>query len=79
MKLRLYEAFIRLWELYRPTCVLATHDIDEAWALGARIVVIKDGKITLDIRPSEQKLPRVYGEDGGLKKSILQALIGETQ
>lgn len=79
LKLRLYEAFIRLWELYRPTCVLATHDIDEAWALGARIVVIKDGKIALDIRPSEQKLPRAYGEDGGLKKSILQALIGENK
>ena len=55
-----------------------THDIEEAWAIGERIIVLKDGEIVLDIRPDAQKLPRAYGEGEKIKKQILRALKGGT-
>ena len=79
LKLQLFETFIGLWERYKPTAVLMTHDIEEAWAIGERIIVLKDGKIVLDIRPDAQKLPRVYGEGEKIKKQILRALKGEQE
>ncbi|WP_096189827.1 ABC transporter ATP-binding protein [Evansella halocellulosilytica] len=40
-KIQLQNMLLDLWESYRPTMVLVTHDIDEALALCDRIVVLK--------------------------------------
>ena len=55
--------------------MFVTHDLEEAWALGQRIVVIKDGKIALDITPNEQVLPRRYGGGAQEKAEILKVLL----
>jgi sulfonate transport system ATP-binding protein len=44
-----------LWQTHRFTALLVTHDVSEAIALADRVVLIEDGKITLDQRVS---LPR---------------------
>lgn len=77
LKRQLFDAFIRLWETYKPTTVTVTHDVEEAWALGHRILVLKDGKTVLDITPSGRDLPRVYGDGIEIKQVILQALTGD--
>ncbi len=38
----------RLWREHRFTALLVTHDVQEAVALGDRIVLIEEGRIALD-------------------------------
>ena len=75
LKLRLINAFVQLWREKKQTAVFVTHDIEEAWLLGHRIVIIKDGEVAFDIKPKEQTLPRIYGEDSEEKRVLLQALL----
>ena len=75
LKLRLINAFVQLWREKKQTAVFVTHDIEEAWLLGHRIVIIKDGEVVFDIKPKEQTLPRIYGEDSEEKRALLQALL----
>lgn len=75
LKIRLIAFFAELWREKKQTAVFVTHDLEEAWALGQRIVVIKNGKIALDITPSEQVLPRTYGGGAQEKEEILKALL----
>ncbi len=75
LKIRLISFFAELWKERKQTAVFVTHDLEEAWALGNRIVVIKNGKIALDITPNEQVLPRTYGSGGEEKAEILKALL----
>lgn len=45
----------RIWQEHKFTVLLVTHDVSEAVILGDRVVLIEEGKITLDL---EVKLPR---------------------
>lgn len=45
----------RIWQEHKFTVLLVTHDVSEAMILGDRVVLIEEGKITLDL---EIKLPR---------------------
>ncbi len=45
----------RIWQEHKFTVLLVTHDVSEAVILGDRVVLIEEGKITLDL---EIKLPR---------------------
>lgn len=70
----LYQAFIALWQENKPTAVLITHDIEEAWELAQRVIVLKDGKVALDIRLPDSVLPRKIADGADVKAQILQAL-----
>ena len=50
----------RLWREHRFTALLVTHDVQEAVALGDRIVLIEEGRITLD-EPVRLPRPRARG------------------
>ncbi len=76
LKIRLWEVFARLWEERKPTAVLVTHDIEEAWALGRRIVVLDKGKIVYDVCPKRAEYPAPYGEQTKEKEKLLQVLLG---
>ncbi|MBQ8308657.1 MAG: ABC transporter ATP-binding protein [Clostridia bacterium] len=78
LKIRLYRVFARLWEERKPTAVLVTHDIEEAWSLGHRVVVLRDGKIVFDVRTGHTTLP-VFGEQSEKKKALLKVLLGGDQ
>ncbi len=79
LKRKIYEAFLRLWQGYRPTVALVTHDIEEAWALGHRTIVLREGKIVLDTRPTATALPRTFGEGVEWKRAVLRALEGDDE
>lgn len=76
LKIRLWSVFARLWEEKKPTAVLVTHDLEEAWALGQRIVVLKDGKIAYDRRFDKKQYPALYGERSKEKDEILSLILG---
>ncbi len=81
LKIRLWQVFARLWkqekERKKRTAVLVTHDIEEAWALGQRIILLEKGRVALDIRPSGEEYPRAYGAASAEKERILRALLSE--
>ena len=77
LKLRLASVFAKMWEEKPKTTVFVTHDVEEALMLGHRVVVLKKGKIALDIRLPNEELPRQYGKDSVEKTQILSALLGE--
>lgn len=74
LKTRLWRTFAALWEEKRPTVVFVTHDIEEAWALGHRIVLLRGGEIAMDMRPARTAYPAAYGERGEDKERLLQEL-----
>lgn len=76
-RLDLQDHLLELWEWYRPTLVIVTHDIDEAAALADRIVVMagNPGHVAAAI-PVDLRRPRVR-TDGGfhdLRDRVLTTL-----
>lgn len=76
LKIRLWQVFARLWQETKPTVVFVTHDIEEAWALGHRIILLKEGKAVLDMRPTRTEFPAKYGETCEEKQVLLRAVLG---
>ncbi len=77
LKIRLWDTFARLWEEKKPTAVLVTHDLEEAWALGHRILLLQEGKMVLDIRPIRNAYPTPYGETSAEKTAFLKEVLGK--
>jgi sulfonate transport system ATP-binding protein len=76
-RMQLQDVLLEIWERFRTTLVLVTHDIDEALYLCDRILVLRGqpgalaGEIRMDIpRPR----PRGEPELGRLKNRILSML-----
>ena len=74
-KIRLAGVFAKLWQDEKRTAVFVTHDLEEAWMLAHRVVVLKEGKILLDRRMPQGNLPREYGLKAPEKEEILQILL----
>ena len=73
----LQDHLLRVWERHRPTMVLVTHDIEEALALGDRVVVMRGrpGRIVHDIAIGETRpRARTSARFQRLKEDILEAL-----
>ena len=79
LKTALWEDFVALWEERKPTVVLVTHDLEEAWSLGHRIVLLREGRVVYDCRPVRTKHPTPYGEDSEQKQAFLRAVFGKTE
>ncbi|MBE5747289.1 MAG: ABC transporter ATP-binding protein [Clostridiales bacterium] len=77
LKIRLAGVFATLWKTEKKTAVFVTHDIEEACMLAHRVVVLKSGKIALDLDMGGGDLPRKYGENSFIKEKILATLVGE--
>ncbi|MBQ3220920.1 MAG: ATP-binding cassette domain-containing protein [Clostridia bacterium] len=75
LKIRLIGAFAKLWQEEHRTAVMVTHDIEEAWMIGHRIVVLDEGKIVYDYRPTRSAFPTPYGEKSAGKDELLQVLL----
>ena len=75
LKIRLWKTFASLWEEKKRTAVFVTHDLEEAWALGHRILLLKDGKIVLDIRPKRSAYPTPYGENSVEKEAFIKKVL----
>lgn len=77
LKIRLCEAFARLWQEKKNKVVAVTHDIEEALMLGHRIVVLKDGAVALDIRPKREAFPARYGAPCAEREILLNTVLEE--
>jgi sulfonate transport system ATP-binding protein len=48
-RIRMHVLLRTLVERHRPTTIMVTHDVDEAIALAGRVLVLRDGGISLDL------------------------------
>ncbi len=48
-RIRMHVLLRALCERHRPTAIMVTHDVDEAIALATRVLVLRDGRISLDL------------------------------
>jgi sulfonate transport system ATP-binding protein len=69
-RLRMHELLRQLCERHRPATLLVTHDVDEAISLADRILVVRDGRISLDHRSS-------VGEREGAEALVLRTRLLE--
>jgi sulfonate transport system ATP-binding protein len=49
-RIRMQDLVAQLWHRHRPAVVLVTHDVDEAILLADRVIVLSQGRVTLDRR-----------------------------
>ncbi|WP_418184728.1 ATP-binding cassette domain-containing protein [Aliarcobacter vitoriensis] len=67
----------KIWQEYQFTVLLVTHDVSEAVILGDRVILIEDGKITLDLNidlPRQRE--RGTQEFAQLEANILSRVLG---
>ena len=74
-KIRLVKVFCELWKEKKPTVVFVTHDLEEAFMLAHRVVVLKGGQVVCDVSLPKCDLPRAYGVASVEKEKILKALL----
>ncbi len=79
LKIRLSKVFAKLWRDSKKTVAFVTHDLEEAWMLGHRAVVLQQGEIVSDVRFGTEVLPREYGENNPVKRQLLNVLTGENE
>ena len=74
-RIKMHELLFRLVEVHRPTVILVTHDVDEALIRADRVLVMDDGRITLDSR-IDLAHPRGKSSDAfeALRATMLEAL-----
>lgn len=77
-RIEMQQLLEQVWLKQRFTAILVTHDVAEALTLADRIVMIEDGRISLDIN-IELPRPRRRGsvDLAALEERILSRLIGE--
>lgn len=72
-KLELIKTFFSLYKTSDKTAVFVTHDIEEALMVASRVLVLKNGKIALDIK-LDGDLPRAYGSCEKERKILLDKI-----
>jgi sulfonate transport system ATP-binding protein len=75
-RIEMQQLIEKLWQQRGFTAILVTHDVQEAIALADRVLLIEDGRITLDERISLPR-PRVRGnaQFAGLEEYILARVL----
>jgi sulfonate transport system ATP-binding protein len=74
-RIRMHTLLRELWQRHRPTVLLVTHDVDEAVVLADRVLVLEEGRFTLDLavdlpHPRTLRDPRL----AGYREQLLAAL-----
>ena len=74
-RLKMYRLLHELWARRQMAVLHVTHDVDEAILLADRVVVLSDGRVSLD-RTVELPFPRSRGDEGfdELRRTLLTAL-----
>ncbi|MCA0407396.1 MAG: ATP-binding cassette domain-containing protein [Proteobacteria bacterium] len=75
-RIEMQQLLERVWQDQGFTALMVTHDVPEAVALADRIILIEDGRVTLD-RPVHLPRPRQRGSTayGALEAEILARLL----
>jgi len=75
-RIRMHSLLQQLCARHRPAVLLVTHDVDEAILLADRVVVLTDGRLSLDL-PVEVPSPRLRAERSfGSLRTLLLAELG---
>ncbi len=77
LKLRLIDVFFDLWKEEPRTALFVTHDVEEAYILSHRAVVLERGRAAADLADASP-VPRRYGEASSYRQAILSALLSGT-
>ncbi|MES2029779.1 MAG: ABC transporter ATP-binding protein [Pseudomonadota bacterium] len=74
-RLRMQQLVLDLWQAHGPAVLLVTHDVDEALTLADRVLVMRDGRIVVDL-PVTFDRPRVRAAAGFeyLRRQLLEEL-----
>ncbi len=77
-RISMQKLLSRVWRELGATAVLVTHDVAEAVHLADRVIVLEEGRITLDL-PVPQPHPRRHGDPelAKLEGRLLAAILGE--
>jgi sulfonate transport system ATP-binding protein len=59
-RIKMHGLVVRLCQTHHPAVLLVTHDVDEAILLADRILVLTDGRLSLDV-PVDLESPRLRG------------------
>ncbi|MHB1139922.1 MAG: sulfonate ABC transporter ATP-binding protein, partial [Microthrixaceae bacterium] len=75
-RIRMHTLLQELCRRHRPAVLLVTHDVDEAILLADRVLVLTDGRISLDL-PIDVPSPRLRSDaDFARLRSALLAELG---
>ncbi|MBN3723103.1 ATP-binding cassette domain-containing protein [Burkholderia sp. Ac-20379] len=75
-RIEMHALIERLWREHRFTALLVTHDVQEAVALGDRILLIESGKIALDQTvPLDRPRARASSSFAALEDRVLQRVL----
>jgi sulfonate transport system ATP-binding protein len=75
-RLNMQELVTDLYRRHHPTVLVVTHDVDEAIRLADRIVVLKAGRLALDIRSDLDLSRRLGGPEFDKLRARLLAELG---
>jgi sulfonate transport system ATP-binding protein len=77
-RISMQKLLSRVWRELGATAVLVTHDVAEAVHLADRVIVLEEGRITLDLKVP-QPHPRRHGDPelAKLEGRLLAAILGE--
>ncbi|WP_269504026.1 ATP-binding cassette domain-containing protein [Burkholderia sp. IMCC1007] len=75
-RIEMHALIERLWREHRFTALLVTHDVQEAVALGDRILLIEQGRVALDQPvPLERPRARASAAFAALEDHVLQRVL----
>ncbi len=76
-RIEMHALIASVWQTHGFTALLVTHDVSEAVALADRIVLIDDGRITLDLKVDLPR-PRTVGDPrfARLEGEVLRHVLG---
>lgn len=75
-RIRMHELVDQLWQRHRPAVVLVTHDVDEAILLSDRILVLSQGRVSLDVQVALPKPRHRAGAEFDALRTRLLAELG---
>jgi sulfonate transport system ATP-binding protein len=77
-RMKMHDLVLALWRDHKPTVLMVTHDVDEALTLSDRVLVLSEGRISLDL-PVTLPRPRRASQPGFEQlRSRLLAELGVT-
>lgn len=78
-RIEMQQLVEELWQEQRFTSILVTHDVEEAVVLADRVILIKDGKVGMDVQvPLSRPRKRNHPVFGSLVGNILDQVMDDS-
>jgi sulfonate transport system ATP-binding protein len=74
-RIKMQSLVLNLWQVHKPGVVFVTHDVDEAVSLADRVLVLKQGRLSLDVElTAERPRDRTSDELTQVRRRLLAEL-----